>query len=206
MKEVDQREARQVLWLKYATQTSHYEAFEKFCVEYGFARLSETDGEKQQGNLVFFDPSRIIQPDEFSFNFNGADERAGGRPSHPYSFDGVKETGQAIHKSSDKCTVLQAVTFGDEALPPFVIFPTKATIGTKIYPKTVAGFKQVRGKYGLNDYFCHDAIIALSSNVPMTNILWSHWVTERLMDLYPDAQDTPGLRVLIKADSGPGES
>jgi hypothetical protein len=36
--------------------------------------------------------------------------------------------------------------------------------------------------------------------------LWSHWVLERLMDLYPDAQDTPGLRVLIKADSGPGES
>jgi hypothetical protein len=105
-REVDQQEARRVLWLKYQTQVQHYDAWEKFVVEHGFGRWSETDEEKQEGNIVFFDRSRIVQADEYCFTLNGADEVAGGRPSIPFSTDEVPEAGEPNHKSSHKCTVL----------------------------------------------------------------------------------------------------
>ena len=57
----------------------------------------------------------------------------------------------------------------------------------------------------MNDYYVFDPLIALTKNGSMTKELWSYWVVEFLAYLYPDAQDKPGLRVLIKADSGPGE-
>ena len=143
-REVDQREARRVLWLKYQTQVQHYNAWEKFMVEHGFGRWSQTDEEKQEGNIVFLNPSQIVQADEYCFTLNGADEVAGGRPSLPFSTDEVPEAGEPNQKSGHKCTLLQAINFADEALPPFFIYPTKVTgEKAKVNPKTVAGFKQV---------------------------------------------------------------
>jgi hypothetical protein len=184
----------------------HFVGWEKFCVDHGFARVSITDKEKQEGRLVFFDPSRIIQADEYGFTLNGSDESAGGRPSHPFSADAIPESGQPTQKSSSKCTVMQAINFADEALPPFIIYPTKAAgPQIKLHAKSIQGFRQVRGRYGLQDYFYFDPLIAMSKNGSMTKELWMYWLVEYMAYLYPDVQDKPGLRLLIKVDSGPGK-
>jgi hypothetical protein len=204
---VDKREARRVLWLKYESQKSHYENWEKSVIELGFARESETEEEREKGRLVFFDPSRIVQADEYSFTLNGNDEIAGGRPARLYSTDALPEAGQTAQKTSSKCTVMQAINFADEALPPFVIYPTKSTKNetVKLSVKTIAGFKQVRGKYGCNGYYHHDPIVAVSPHGSMNKKLWKIWLTEFIAYLYPDCKDVPGYRVLVKVDSGPGK-
>ena len=207
--QIDSREARHVAWLKYDSQKKHHENWEKFCVDKGFARKSTTPDEKREhGEIVFHDGqrARILQADEFSFTLNGSDEVAGGRPSPHFTFDSVPEAGQPTQKSNQKCTVLQTINFADEALPPFIIFPTSSKKEeAKINAKTLKHFKQVKGRYGLKEYNCYDSYVALSKNGSMTNQLWSSFVIEFIMDLYPDAADKPGKRVIIKADNGPGK-
>jgi hypothetical protein len=203
---VDQRDARRVAWLKWQTQSLHYDRWEEFCVEYGFARKSESDEEKADGNLFFYDPSRIIQADEFCFTLNGIDEAAGGRPSKAFSTDEVPESGQSSHKSGEKCTVLQAINFADEAFPPFVIFPSKVKGDqVKTNPKMIKGFKQVRGKYGLKEYHWHDARIAYSKSGSINKELFMDWMLQFLIYCYPDAKDVKGKRCCLKIDSGPGK-
>jgi hypothetical protein len=209
MSESDLRELRRVQWMVHETQKKHFLNWEKFCVDFGFAREAESEEERSLlGQIVFHDPSRIIQADEYAFALNGQDEKSGGRPPMVPSAEDLKHNpGQSSNKTSEKCSILQAINFGNEALPPFIIFPTKAKQeNVQINPHTLRSFHQIKGQYGLDKAIWWDSCIAKTYSGGMQGYIWNKWITEYLMYYYPDAQDVPGKRVLIKADSGPGES
>jgi hypothetical protein len=202
----DPREAWRILWMLYQTQERHYENWEKFCVEYGFARVAETEQEKiEHGNLVFFDTSRILQADEYAIIINGADERAGGRPSRAPTAEALPDSGEPFQKASDKCSVLQMVNFANEAFPPLIIYPSSAKTTVKVNAKRIQGSQQVKGQYGLDRPHYFDPFIAMTDSGGMKGDLFKMYFTEALMYYYPDAADTPGKRVLVKTDSGPGK-
>ena len=162
---------------------------------------------QSMANIVFLDQSRILQADEFGFSLNGTDEKAGGRPAKFPLANNIGDAGEPALKSSEKCTVMQAVTFADEALPPFVIFPTaaKKDENKKISAKRIATFHQVEGQYGNERRGYYDCSIALSQSGGMTKELFWSWLLEELCDLFPDMEDVPGKHILLKADSGPGK-
>jgi hypothetical protein len=209
MSQTDLREVRRVQWMVHETQKKHFVNWETFCVEYGFAAPAELGVDKRKhGHIVFHDPSRIIQCDEYAFALNGSDEKSGGRPPMLPSATSIQhDPGQSTNKTSEKCSVLQAVNFADEAFPPFFIFPTKAKQeNVKIDPRQVRSFQQVFGQYGLEQPVWWDSYVAKTSSGGMQGYIWNQFITENLTYYYPDARDVPGKRVLIKADSGPGES
>ena len=207
MESTDKREVRRVLWMSYELLKKHYTRWEATLLELGFARPAESDDEKSQGNIVILCPERIIQADEAALTLNGDDEKAGGRPSMFPVAEVVPDGGEPAQKTSAKCTLLQAINFADEVLPPFFIFPTQGqgrANYARINPKTVESFHQVEGQYGLTKRFFFDPLIAKSKIGSMTAELWKTWITTIIPSYYPDTADIRGKRVLIKADSGPG--
>ena len=198
LENTDQREVRRILWMNHQFLKLHYSRWEEVLVGLGMARQSETEEEREQGGLVVLCPERITQPDEVGLTMNGDDERAGGRPAMAFVAESVSEAGEPTQKTSSKCTILQAINFADEALPPFVTYPSSAKAEAKLNTK-------VEGQCGFASRHWFDCYVSKSPNGSMTGRLWKRWVTEIIPEMYPDVADRPGKRVLIKADSGPGK-
>jgi len=52
----------------------------------------------------------------------------------------------------------------------------------------------------------HDAMIGINPKGGMNSEMWVDYYLNNIMPLFPEAQDVPGKRVLIKTDSGPGRN
>mmetsp|Transcript_26075 Transcript_26075/g.43490 ORF Transcript_26075/g.43490 Transcript_26075/m.43490 type:complete len:126 (+) Transcript_26075:178-555(+) len=68
------------------------------------------------------------------------------------------------------------------------------------------GFRQNEGQYGYQRRMWHDAMIGINPKGGMNSEMWVDYYLNNIMPLFPEAQDVPGKRVLIKTDSGPGRA
>jgi hypothetical protein len=204
---VDKREALRVKWVTYRTQLLHHENFEKFVVEKEFARLPESKEEEgREGYVVYHEgqESRFVNFDECQLTLDGTDERAGGRPGSTASHVNVPECGASSNKSAGKCTLMMGIA-GDEALPPFFIFPSKAkTNDPKLQWSILDPLPQVHAQYGYKQKRYFDVPFACNEKGGMDSKTFKAWSERCLRTYFPDAADTKGKRVIAKSDSGPG--
>ena len=208
MTATDRRDQRRMQWLSYDMQKMHYENFEDFVVKNEFGQPSTEEEEAEHGNVFIYDWSRYGNFDKYCTNLDGADERAGGRPAMAPTAVAVPESGEPMEKTSSKCSVIQGANGDGEVFPPMFIMPSssvKTGEQIKLDPKRFNGFEQVEGKYGCSRKYLWDCEIAKNSSGGMNGALFAYWFTYILMDYYPDAEDVPCKRVLIKLDSGPGK-
>ena len=204
----DPRDALRVKWLTYRNQLSNHENWEDECVRLGFARRPSDDRERdEKGHIVFFEgqEKRFCNLDEMPFALDGAEATAGGRPAVTPSIDMVAEAGQTSDKSSQKCTLVFGI-IGDEPMPPLFIFPSSAKTmeRMKIDTKKLLSFQQVHGQYGFDSKMYHDTTVAMSGKGGMNAVIFENWIAEHVMPLWPDLEDVPGKRVMLKTDMGPG--
>jgi hypothetical protein len=206
----DPRDALRVKWLTYRNQLNNHENWEDECVRLGFARMPLDDRERdEKGHIVFFEGQerRFCNLDEMPFALDGAEATAGGRPAVTPSIDIVAEAGQTSDKTSQKCTVVFGI-IGDEPIPPLLIFPSGAKTAErmKIDSKKLLSFQQVHAQYGFDSKMYHDVTVAMSGKGGMNAVIFENWITEHVMPLWPDLEDVPGKRVMLKTDMGPGRS
>jgi hypothetical protein len=204
---VDKREALRVKWVTYQTQLLHHINFEKFVVEKQFARLPNSEEEQaQEGHVVYFEgqESRFINFDECQLTLDGTDESAGGRPASTASHTNVPECGASSNKSAKKCTLMMGIA-GDEALPPFFIYPSMAkTSAPRLQWEILLPLPQIHAQYGYKGKKHFDVPFACNEKGGMDAHTFKAWAERCLFTYFPDAADEPGKRCIAKSDSGPG--
>ena len=66
--------------------------------------------------------------------------------------------------------------------------------------------KNVRGKFGCTEEKTWPCTFGMNAKGGMDDCEFEKYNLGSIIPLYPDAKDVPGLRVMIKADSGPGRT
>ena len=206
------REALRAAWLTWRNQNQHYENWEYWVVELGFARWPFGEEEKAiEGNVVFFDGQkrRIVQFDEMGFSLDGSKNGKGGRPAAMLSNPALMEPDTPTNKSSQKITCMYGINFENEPLPPLFVLTTSAE-SPRVRGQLVRNMKHIQGQFGYDPVEEGDTprtfppAIAFSKEGSIDSESLIYYVESHLCVLYPDAEDVPGKRVLLKADSGPG--
>jgi hypothetical protein len=203
----DSREALRAAWLTYENQENQYSAWEYVLTNFGFGRWPDVlSGEKgTHGNVVFYDDQerRVVQFDELGFSLDGSKNGKGGRPTATPTNPLLPEAGKPVNKSSSKTSWMFGCNFADEALPPMVVLASSAET-PMVKAHFLRNMHEVRGKFGYPRERGFPCSFATSENAIVTDTIFLQWVSEVIVMLYPDAEDVPGKRVLLKADSGPG--
>jgi hypothetical protein len=206
---MDPRVARRVEWCTKRNQWLHYQACEKAFVERGFARPPYDEKERaEKGHVVFFEgqENRYVNGDEMRLTLDGSSEQPGGRPAMTHTAGSIPEGGKSDQTPEDSCTLFMGI-IGDEPMPFLVIWPSRASTAEshgRINIKTLGSFHQVKAKYGYKEENYHDCVFAVSQKGSMTNDILQNWLGQQFISYFPDVQDSPGHRVFLKLDTGPG--
>ena len=133
-------------------QKLNYERWEECAIELGFARLPRQDEETNGQHIIWFEGQefRVLNLDEMSLSLDASSTRGGGRQSQVPVALGIHGDGEAAPKSADKVTVIYGMNYGNEPMPPYIQFPTRAKDVTryKLQTMLLMSLRQVEGKFG----------------------------------------------------------
>jgi hypothetical protein len=125
-------------------------------VQLGFARLPYDEEDTHGEHIVWLEGQErnVINFDELSFSLDASTTQGGGRPSQVPDNVGVQGSDEAAPKSDAKVTVIFGMNFADEAMPPYLMFPTKAKTEDryKLKARMLTGLCQVKAQFGYNTY------------------------------------------------------
>ena len=172
------------------------------------AKYSTKEEFEESGEYVKFFPGqgdRIINADEMGFGLGDGDNSIGGRPVMEQYNSELPKPGKAGHKSSNKATFHLGVTMNDEVLPPLIVLMSTAQ-HPSISGELISCLKQIEGKFGHNERKWFDPVIAYAEKGGVTSDIFCEWMTKVVQLLYPNVEDKPGKRVVLKLDCGPGWS
>jgi len=105
----------------------------------------------------------MLHIDEMGFHFDGSKNGIGGRVSLTYSDPSLPDPGEAIAKSSDKCSILFGATYDGQAIPPLIVFPNKAK-NPKLSLRMLQLLHQIKGHFGYNEQRYFNPVIGTSSD------------------------------------------
>jgi len=205
------REALRAAWLTCDNQLMNYEQWEFWCVDLGFARYATEDEKATQGNLVFYQDQerRIVQFDEMGFSLDGKKNGKGGRPAAVPKNPALPDPQQPTSHSNQKVTCLCGMNYACEAIPPLFVVASGAE-NPKLQQRFLLNMHQVKGRFGYppveegKDSRAFSTHVAFSKEGSVDTEILTYFIEYHIHQLYPDVEDTPGKRVLLKAYLGPG--
>jgi hypothetical protein len=175
----------------------------------GFARKKEaTDPAGTEGSLFFLTPERIINFNETDGTLDNTTGNRGGRPPVVFYAKDIQGGATVANKSSYSPTIICSVNAKGEALPPHFQLKTmaKTDAGERFSINFIANVKKVQGKFGFTEERTFDVTIGMNEKTGMTSEELDKYIDNSILPLYPDIEDVPGKRLLIKLDSGPGRT
>ena len=204
-------EERRDIWTTYRHINAWFGTLKEFLIiPHGFARLSTEEEMKETGSeLYFFEEQldRIINIDESEIFTDGTSKIAGGRPATTYtSTDSSLHKGvEATNKSGYSATFSGGSTVSGSPLPPrFQLKITAREYNNTIDTNFLKYLPKIVGTYGCEKVVENECTVNCNAKAGMDAVEFSKYFQTSDMPLYPDAQDTPGKRVLIIVDIGPG--
>jgi hypothetical protein len=201
----DERDLLRFVWFTSQNITLHYDRYEQFAVEKGFARRSSGDELQKDGEQIKWyedQKTRGMNWDEMRWSFDYSKNGQGGRPPTIFVANKLQNVGEGAQKSSYSCSIMFGVTYNNEALPPLIILPSTAEY-PRIREELVKRLHQIEGRFGHDKKKYFDCMIATSPKGSMTGSIMNSFV-QKLALLYPDVKDEEGYRLFLKLDSGPG--
>ena len=200
------REAIRSIWLTFNNLNDHYKSWEDFVVRLGMARPSTTEEFERTGEYVIFNSGqveRILNADEMGMGLDGAANNVGGRPEKEQTHPDLPKPGRSEYKSSLKGTYHLGTNFNDEPLPYLLVAMSSAK-NPSVSGELVSRLHQIEGKFGHTVRKWFDPLIAYSEKGGVTTDIFLKWVEDTVLKLYPNVEDKPGKRVVMKFDCGPG--
>ncbi|KAL7490610.1 hypothetical protein ACHAWT_000174 [Skeletonema menzelii] len=195
-------EERRVQWTTYSNLKSWFNNWERDLIELGFA-YQDDDGK------VIIPPeqlARIMNIDETALIMDASTSQRGGRPEATFYYGGLPNLGNQSIKNSLSTTMITGSTAAGEAIPPHFQFSTAAQSDDtqRFRYETLAYMKKVKGKWGHEEEASYLPSIGMNEKGGMSDEEFLKYFETNLTKLYPDAEDVPGKRVMLKVDSGPG--
>ena len=195
-------EDRRHRWTTFANLKLWFDVWEMNLIKLGFAKKNK-DGEIE---ISASQLQRIINLDETCLSLDGNQGRRGGRPSVSFFDPNIPQTGKTVSKSSVTYTLICGSSAAGEALPPHFQFSTTAKTEDrqKLKLDVVAFMQKTRGTWGFESEQLMPVTMGMNEKGGMDDAELAKYLFNSIVPLYPDAEDKPGKRVLIKVDCGPG--
>ena len=195
-------EDRRIKWTTYDNLKTWFGNWSADLVELGFAEV------KADGDVVIPEAqlNRIINMDETCLSLDGSNGNRGGRPEVTFYNPNLPRTGRATSKSGKTTTMITGSTAAGEALPPHFQFQTAAQSDDtmRLRNEMIEWMPGVSGKFGHKEEVAFPCTFGMNTKGGMDNEEFEEYTMTAIVPLYPDARDVDGLRVMMKADSGPG--
>jgi hypothetical protein len=203
-------EQRRLKWTTSYHLDMWYTTFKKTLIDLGFAQDKEETDTQTVGELLFYPGQlqRIVNFDETDGSIDETTGKRGGRP--PVTFYSHEVTGgaTAVNKSAYSATIIFGSNAAGEPLPPH--FQLKSTAQTaETQRMSTAWFRKTHNilvKYGFNEVQERPCTFGMNEKAGMNAVELNKYITNSILPLFPDLEDTPGKRILLKVDSGPGRT
>ncbi len=200
-------EERRIKWTTYSNLKTWGDAAKDIIVELGFGRQS-TPHDNVPGEIYFYEGQmeRIINFDETRITLDQTDVQRGGRPSFIFYSKNKPRPGSSTNKSSLSLTLIVGGTAAGEMIPPhFQLTTDGQNEELQVWNTSLVKYMHhIFGRFGYDDGKYHPCTFGMNDKGGMTKDEFEEYIKNSIITLYPDAADTPGKRVLLKADSGPG--
>jgi hypothetical protein len=176
---------------------------------FGRAKLPEED-DTVEGEVFFFpgQTDRIGNIDETDGSLDDTTGQRGGRPPVAFYAPDVAGGGTAVNKSGYSATVICGSTASGDPFPAHFQLKTMAqtTEGQRLSVDWFQNTKSVIGKFGFTTRRPLPCTFGMNERAGMNAVELEKYMKNSILPLYPDIEDKPLKRVLIKVDSGPGRT
>ena len=195
-------EMRRQMWTTFSNLTDWFDAWEDFALRQGFAT-------KEGESTVCFSEDqkrRIINIDETNLSLDGADGGHGGRPACSITIKNCNRPGTAQNKSSISSSLMCGSNAAREAMSIHIMFSSDAKEESNyaVNAAWILDLPRVTAQFGHDEEKTFAASVTTNekggTDGRVLKQVLNHYVTQ----LFPDAADIPGKRVLFKIDGGPG--
>jgi len=198
-----QVEEPRLRWLTRSNLELWGNGWKVFLVEMGFATRDASSGK------VFIPDdqlSRIGNVDESRVSLDSSNTSAGGRPCLTFTDPNLPLVKQSNSKSNLGATVICGSTAGGECFPIHWQLMTSAKDDQRRkFKHDFLRFQQnTFGKFGTPERRTWPCTIGMNEKGGMNDKEFRNYVMNTILPMYPDMEDMPGKRVLLKIDSGPG--
>ncbi len=201
-------EQRRVEWTTHFNLNLWFDTWKTTLIDLGFAREKTLEDVEVEGELVFLpgQKERIINVDETDGTLDDTSGQAGGRPPVVFTAPDVPSGSTSVNKCSYKTTLIFGSTAAGEPIPLHFQFKTtaKTNEGQRISIDWFRVCPRVRGKFGHEVPKDFPVTFGMNEKGGMNSVELQKYMKTAIFPLYPDIADTPGKRVLLKVDSGPG--
>ena len=199
-----EQEERRNRWTTHRNLSLWFDGWAKSLVDLGFATWRSEEG--GEIDIPIEQLARIMNFDETCLSHDGSANNRGGRPPVVFFNPHLPKIGRGTYKSSASLTMITGSTAAGEALPPHFQFQTaaKSAETQRARYELVQYFHSVYGKFGFTERQLLGVSIGFNEKGGMDEAEFEKYVSNSILPLYPDARDRPGLRVMVKVDSGPG--
>jgi hypothetical protein len=176
--------------------------FRKFLIEFDFARVDssgELDIDKETTRW-------IMNVNKTKIAVNASKTRAGGRPGISFHDPHLPLTSRAMAKFSLICMGIFGSKAAGECMPPHWQLPTSATVEEReiIKFEFLTYVLYTRGRFGCAEERIWPASIGMNKIGGILDDEFEKYIDNSICPLFPDTEDMPGKRVLLKVNSGPG--
>ena len=196
------QEERRIRWTTYHNIKSWFDNWGHDLVELGFATKSYDGSVEIPNNQL----QRIINIDETCLTLDGGLGKCGGCPSVVYVGKNLPNVGKAFSKTSITVTMITGSTAAGEAIPPHFQFSTMATSENRMRLRSelLQFMPYIKGKFGCNSIREWPVTFGMNLKGGMDDAEYEKYLFSSIIPLFPDLKDQPGLRIMLKVDSGPG--
>ena len=201
-------EQRRVQWTTSYNLNVWFSTWKDTLIELGFAREKEAGDVGVKGELVFFDGQlkRIINFDETDGSIDDTTGQRGGRPPMTFHAPDLAGGATAVNKSGYSSTIICGSNAAGEPLPPHFQLKTMAQTNEKqrMSVEWFASTKNIIAQFGHQSERELSCTFGMNEKAGMNATELDKYIENSILPLYPDIEDTPLKRVIMKADSGPG--
>ena len=200
-------EDRRKTWTTYKNLDMWFENWTKDLVQLGFATYVNPDDPNDSTiHITDEQMTRIINFDETCCSLDGGSGTRGGRPVATFYNPNLPQLGIGTSKTALTTTLITGSSAAGEAIPPHFQFSTTATADDmqKLRTEIAMYSPDILCKFGRVDAEYLGISYGMNEKGGMDEVEFEKYVMNSIVPLYPDSDDVPGKRVMIKVDSGPG--
>ena len=197
-------EERCVRWMTYTNLNAWFDNFQAFLIEFDFTGV----GDNGEPTFTGVQLRRIMNVVETEISLDTSNTRAGGRPAVSLHDPHLSLTSRYTAKSSLACTGIFGSSAEGECVPPHFQLPMSGTAEEreKIRFEFLTHTLDTRGRFGCAEERIWPCTIGMNEKGGMPDEEFEKYIDNSIIPLYPNLEDTPGKRILLKVDSSPGRN
>lgn len=200
-------EYRRMMWTTAYNLNMWYTTWKHSLIDLGFGRERQP-GEEGEGEIVFFEGQmrRIGNVDETDGSLDDTTGQRGGRPPMTFMAPEVCGGATSVNKSGYSSTIICGSNAAGEPYPPH--FQLKSMAQTDALQRlSIEWFhhaKNIIARHGFPIRMSLPCTFGMNERAGMNSVELDKYLKGSIVPLYPDMEDKPGKRVILKMDSGPG--